>query len=187
VHSGSAFFSSFERTNRIQDTTKRVRVNRQIRISPVRVIGADGSQLGIMEVDTALRMADEAGLDLVEVAPTARPPVVRIMDYGKYKFEMAKQARIAKKKQHIIELKEVKFRPGIGDHDFATKTGHARRFLEEKNKVKVTMMFRGRQVAHPELGAAVLDRVATELSDVGKVETSGRLEGKLMTMILAPK
>jgi translation initiation factor IF-3 len=184
---GPLFFSSFERNNSIQDTTKRVRVNRQIRISPVRVIGADGSQLGIMEVDTALRMADEAGLDLVEVAPTARPPVVRIMDYGKYKFEMAKQARLAKKKQHVIELKEVKFRPGIGDHDFATKTGHARRFLEEKNKVKVTMMFRGRQVAHPELGAAVLDRVATALADVGKVETSGRLEGKLMTMILAPK
>ncbi len=176
----------YEETS-IQDTTKRVRVNRQIRISPVRVIGADSSQLGIMDVDTALRMADEAGLDLVEVAPTARPPVVRIMDYGKYKFEMAKQARIAKKKQHVIELKEVKFRPGIGDHDFMTKTGHARRFLEEKNKVKVTMMFRGRQVAHPELGQAVLDRVAKELADIGKVETTGRLEGKLMTMILAPK
>jgi translation initiation factor IF-3 len=109
------------------------------------------------------------------------------MDYGKYKFEMAKQARQAKKKQHVIELKEVKFRPGIDDHDFDTKTRHARRFLEEKNKVKVTMMFRGRQVAHPELGQAVLDRVATHLSDVGKIESSGRLEGKSMTMILAPK
>lgn len=179
------FFSSEDFS--IQDTTKRVRVNRQIRISPVRVIGADGSQLGIMEVDTALRLADEASLDLVEVAPTARPPVVRIMDYGKYKFEMAKQARQARKKQHVIELKEVKFRPGIDDHDFATKTRHARRFLEEKNKVKVTMMFRGRQVAHPELGQAVLDRVAAVLADVGKVETAGRLEGKLMTMIVAPK
>jgi len=177
----------FQRGRHIQDTTKRVRVNRQIRISPVRVIGADGSQLGIMEVDTALRQAEDAGLDLVEVAPTARPPVVRIMDYGKYKFEMAKQARQAKKKQHVIELKEVKFRPGIGEHDFDTKVGHARRFLEEKNKVKVTMMFRGRQVAHPEIGQAVLERVATSLSDVGKVESSGRLEGKLMTMILAPK
>ncbi len=164
-----------------------MRVNRQIRISPVRVIGADGSQLGIMEVDTALRLADEASLDLVEVAPTARPPVVRIMDYGKYKFEMAKQARQARKKQHVIELKEVKFRPGIDEHDFATKTRHARRFLEEKNKVKVTMMFRGRQVAHPELGQAVLERVAVVLADVGKIETSSRLEGKLMTMIVAPK
>ena len=177
----------FSRGTPIQDTTKRVRVNRQIRISPVRVIGADGSQLGIMEVDTALRQAEDAGLDLVEVAPTARPPVVRIMDYGKYKFEMAKQARQAKKKQHVIELKEVKFRPGIGEHDFDTKVGHARRFLEEKNKVKVTMMFRGRQVAHPEIGQKVLDRVAASLNDVGKVETSGRLEGKLMTMILAPR
>jgi translation initiation factor IF-3 len=171
----------------IQDTTKRVRVNRQIRISPVRVIGSDGSQLGILEVDVALRMAEEQGLDLVEVAATARPPVVRIMDYGKYKFEMAKQARQAKKKQHVIELKEVKYRPGIDDHDFETKTRHARRFLEEKNKVKVTMMFRGRQVAHPELGQAVLDRVATALTDVGKIESSGRLEGKSITMILAPR
>ena len=177
----------FSRGIHIQDTTKRVRVNRQIRISPVRVIGADGSQLGIMEVDTALRQAEDAGLDLVEVAPTARPPVVRIMDYGKYKFEMAKQARQAKKKQHVIELKEVKFRPGIGEHDFDTKVGHARRFLEEKNKVKVTMMFRGRQVAHPELGQAVLERVAQTLTDVGKIESAGRLEGKSMTMILAPK
>ena len=111
-----------------------MRVNRQIRISPVRVIGADGSQLGIMDVDTALRQAEEAGLDLVEVAPTARPPVVRIMDYGKYKFEMAKQARQAKKKQHVIELKEVKYRPGIGEHDFETKTGHARRFLKKRTR-----------------------------------------------------
>ena len=149
---GSRFCFLSQRNFDIQDTTKRVRVNRQIRISPLRVIGADGSQLGILEVDAALRMAGGAGLDLVEVAATARPPVVRIMDYGKFKFEMAKQARVAKKKQHVIHLKEVKYRPGIDDHDFDTKTRHARRFLEEKNKVKVTMMFRGRQVAHPELG-----------------------------------
>ena len=186
-HRRSRFVFHLQEIPPIQDTTKRVRVNRQIRISPVRVIGADGSQLGILEVDVAMRMAEEAGLDLVEVAATARPPVVRIMDYGKYKFEMAKQARVAKKKQHVIELKEVKFRPGIDDHDFETKTRHARRFLEEKNKVKVTMMFRGRQVAHPELGQAVLERVAATLVDVGKIETAGRLEGKSMTMILAPK
>jgi translation initiation factor IF-3 len=168
-------FSLSEATS-IQDTTKRVRVNRMIRISPVRVIGADGSQLGILDVDAALRMAEEAGLDLVEVAATARPPVVRIMDYGKYKFEMAKQARLAKKKQHVID-----------DHDFETKTRHARRFLEEKNKVKVTMMFRGRQVAHPELGQQVLDRVSSQLADIAKIESAGRLEGKSMTMILTPK
>ncbi|MGH7664361.1 MAG: translation initiation factor IF-3 [Gemmatimonadaceae bacterium] len=171
----------------MQDTTKRVRVNKQIRISPIRVIGANGDQLGIMEVDAALSTAEQQGLDLVEVAPMARPPVARIMDYGKYKFEQAKQARIAKKKQHVIQLKEVKYRPGIDQHDFATKTRHARRFLDEKNKVKVTMMFRGRQVAHPELGKDVLDRVAAELADVAKVETEGRLEGKSMTMILTPK
>jgi translation initiation factor IF-3 len=151
------------------------------------VIGADGSQLGIMEVDKALALADEAGLDLVEVAATARPPVVRVMDFGKYKFEMAKQQRLAKKKQHVIELKEVKFRPGIDEHDFVTKTRHARRFLGEGNKVKVTLMFRGRQIAHPELGFAVVQRVATDLADVGKVENAARMEGKSLTMILAPK
>jgi translation initiation factor IF-3 len=116
-----------------------------------------------------------------------RPPVVRIMDYGKYKFEQAKQARQAKKKQHVILLKEVKYRPGIDDHDFDTKTRHARRFLEEGNKVKVTMMFRGRQVAHPELGKAVLDRVADDLAEIGKIEADAKLEGKNMTMIIAPK
>jgi translation initiation factor IF-3 len=172
----------------IQDTTKRPpRVNRQIRISPVRVIAADGAQLGIMEVDVALSQAVEQGLDLVEVAPLARPPVVRIMDYGKYKFEMAKQARQAKKKQHIILLKEVKYRPGIEDHDFETKTRHARRFIEEGNKVKVTLMFRGRQIAHPELGRAVVERVAVALADISKIETEARLEGKALTMILTPK
>jgi translation initiation factor IF-3 len=153
----------------------------------VRVIAPDGSQLGILDVDVALARAQEEGLDLVEVAPMARPPVVRIMDYGKFKFEQAKQARLAKKKQHVILLKEVKYRPGIDDHDFDTKTRHARRFLEEGNKVKVTMMFRGRQVAHPELGKDVLDRVAADLADVGKIETDAKLEGKNMTMILAPK
>ncbi|MCE2900502.1 MAG: translation initiation factor IF-3 [Gemmatimonadetes bacterium] len=162
-------------------------MNRQIRISPVRVIGADGSQLGILEVDVALSMAQDLGLDLVEVAAAARPPVVRIMDYGKFKFEQAKQARLAKKKQHVIHLKEVKYRPGIDDHDFDTKTRHARKFLEDGNKVKVTLMFRGRQIAHPELGRAVVDRVSQELADLAKVESAPTMEGKSMTMILAPK
>ena len=162
-------------------------MNRQIRISPLRVIGADGSQLGILDLETALAQAEAAGLDLVEVAATARPPVVRIMDYGKFKFEQAKMARVAKKKQHVIHLKEVKYRPGIDDHDFDTKTRHARRFLGEGNKVKVTMMFRGRQVAHPELGKIVLDRVCADLADISKIETDAKLEGKNMTLILAPK
>ena len=184
----SAIFLSLARgIPPIQDATKRTRVNRQIRISPLRVIGADGSQLGILDLETALAQAEAAGLDLVEVAATARPPVVRIMDYGKFKFEQAKMARVAKKKQHVIHLKEVKYRPGIDDHDFDTKTRHARRFLGEGNKVKVTMMFRGRQVAHPELGKIVLDRVCADLADIAKIETDAKLEGKNMTLILAPK
>jgi translation initiation factor IF-3 len=143
--------------------------------------------MGILDVETALAAAQEQGLDLVEVAPTARPPVVRIMDYGKFKFEQAKMARVAKKKQHVIHLKEVKYRPGIDDHDFNTKTRHARRFIEEGNKVKVTLMFRGRQIAHPELGREVVDRVAEELTDVAKIESEPKFEGKSMTMILTPK
>jgi translation initiation factor IF-3 len=166
---------------------KRVRVNRQIRISPVRVISETGVQLGVLPVEEALALAEERGLDLVEVAPLARPPVVKIMDYGKFKFEEAKAARAAKKKQHIIQVKEVKFRPGIDDHDFAFKTRHARAFLQEGNKVKVTMMFRGRQMMRPDMGKAVLDRVAEALADVGKIEFEAKLEGRNMTMVIAPK
>ncbi len=164
-----------------------MRVNRQIRISPVRVVTAEGEQLGVLTIEEALAQAGERGLDLVEVAPTARPPVVKIMDYGKYKFEEAKAARAAKKKQHVIHLKEVKYRPGIDDHDFDFKTRHAREFLGEGNKVKVTLMFRGRQMAHPELGRAVLVRVATALADVGKIEQEAKLDGRNMIMVLAPK
>lgn len=166
---------------------RRVRVNRMIRISPVRVITDTGEQLGVLPIEEALSAAAERGLDLVEVAPTARPPVVKIMDYGKYKFEQAKAARAAKKKQHIIHLKEVKFRPGIDEHDFAFKTRHAREFLQEGNKVKVTMMYRGRQMAHIELGREVLDRVAVELKDISKIEQDPKLEGRNMSMVLGPK
>jgi translation initiation factor IF-3 len=158
-----------------------------IRISPVRVISDSGEQLGVLTIEEALAAAEERGLDLVEVAPTARPPVVKIMDYGKYKFEEAKAARAAKKKQHVIDIKEVKFRPGIDDHDFDFKTRHMREFLSEGNKVKVTMMFRGRQMARIDLGKAVLDRVAAALADIGKIEFDARLEGKNMTMVIAPK
>ncbi len=169
------------------DDKQRVRVNHQIRISPVRLIGADGEQVGIVPVEDALRAAQDRQLDLVEVAPMARPPVVKIMNYGKYKFEQAKAARAAKKKQHIIHLKEVKYRPGISQYDFDFKTRHARQFLEEGNKVKVTMMFRGRQVTHPELGREVLERVFDELKDIAKIEADPNLEGRNMTMVLAPK
>ncbi len=169
------------------DTKNRLRVNRMIRISPVRVIAPDGEQLGILTLEEAFAAADARTLDLVEVAPLARPPVCRIMDFGKFKFEQAKAARAAKKKQRSIELKEIKYRPGIDDHDFDFKTRHAREFLVEGNKVKVTMMFRGRQMAHPELGRDVLDRVAETLADVGKIEQEAKLEGKNMTMLLTPK
>ncbi len=141
----------------------------------------------MVSVDEARAAANEAGLDLVEVAATARPPVVRIMDYGKYRFEQAKAARAAKKKQHVIHIKEVKYRPGISTHDFEFKTRHAREFLTEGNKVKLTMMFRGRQVTHPELGRDVLNRVYDEVKDIAKIEAHPKLEGRNMTMVLAPK
>jgi translation initiation factor IF-3 len=184
-----SFFGLVERVHPLSsfDRERRVRVNRQIRISPVRVVTAEGEQLGVLPVEEALAAAAERGLDLVEVAPLARPPVVKIMDYGKYKFEEAKAARAAKKKQHVIEIKEVKFRPGIDDHDFDFKTRHMREFLTGGDKVKVTMMFRGRQMAHPELGKAVLDRVAGALGDVGKIEQEAKLDGRNMIMVLAPK
>ena len=166
---------------------RRVRINRQIRISPLRVIGPGGEQLGVLPVEEALAAAQERGLDLVEVAPMARPPVVKIMDYGKFKFEEAKAARAAKKKQHVIHLKEIKVRPGIEEHDFEFKSRHAREFLADGNKVKVTMMYRGRQIAHLELGKAVLDRFATGLADVGKIEQDAKLEGRNMVMVMGPK
>jgi translation initiation factor IF-3 len=165
---------------------EKLRVNRQIRISPVRVINPDGEQAGIIPIEQAMAMAEEQGLDLVEVAPMARPPVCRIMDYGKFKYEEQRQAREARKRQHHVQIKEVKMRPGIEDHDFEFKTRHARRFLEEGNKVKLTMMFRGRQMAHPEFGRQVLDRVSTLLQDVSKVEQHPQLEGRSMVMVLAP-
>jgi len=165
---------------------ERSRVNEQIRISPVRLIQDDGEQIGIVSMDEARERAAERGMDLVEVAPEARPPVVKMMDYGKYKYEAARAARESRKKQHVIQVKEVKFRPGIEDHDYKFKLRHARRFLEEGNKVKLTMMFRGRQVTHPEIGREVLIQVAGDLEDLGKLETSPSMEGRLMSMIVAP-
>ncbi|HEX8275355.1 MAG TPA: translation initiation factor IF-3 [Longimicrobiaceae bacterium] len=165
---------------------EKTRVNRQIRISPVRVIATDGEQLGILPIERALEIAEEQGLDLVEVAPLARPPVCRIMDYGKFKYEEQRKAREARKKQHHVQIKEVKMRPGIEDHDFDFKTKHARRFLEEGNKVKLTMMFRGRQMAHPEHGRQVLDKVSGMLADIAKIEMHPQMEGRSMTMVLTP-
>ncbi|HIF20677.1 MAG TPA: translation initiation factor IF-3 [Gemmatimonadetes bacterium] len=164
----------------------RVRVNDQIRISPVRLIQDDGEQIGIVSIDEARERANDRGMDLVEVAAEARPPVVKMMDYGKYKYEAARAAREARKKQHTIKVKEVKFRPGIEDHDYEFKVGHARRFLEEGNKVKLTMMFRGRQVTHPEIGLQVLSRVMEDLGELGKVESQPNMEGRVMSMVVAP-
>ena len=150
------------------------------------MIDDEGGQVGIVSIEEARELADDRGLDLVEVAPEARPPVVKLMDYGKYRYEAQRAAREAKKKQHHVQVKEVKFRPGIEDHDYQFKTRHARRFLEEGNKVKLTMMFRGRQVTHPELGRDVLLRVTEDLKEVGKVEIRPSFEGRVMSMVLAP-
>jgi translation initiation factor IF-3 len=165
---------------------QRVRINEQIRISPIRLIDAEGGQVGIVSLDDARSRALESGLDLVEVAPDARPPVCRLMDYGKFKYEEARRAREARKKQHTMHVKEVKYRPGIEEHDYEFKTRHVRRFLEDGDKVKVTMMFRGRQLSHPEIGLDVLERVLGDVEDVGKIESQPVREGRTMTMVLAP-
>lgn len=162
------------------------RVNDRIRISPIRLIDEDGEQLGIVATDEARRLATDRGLDLVEVAPNARPPVCRLMDYGKYKYEQARKAREAKKKQHVIHVKEVKLRPKIETHDIEFKLRHARRFLEDGDKVKFTLMFRGREVTHPELGVRLLNQVKDELTDVANVESDISHEGRTMTMMMAP-
>ncbi|UCC73253.1 MAG: translation initiation factor IF-3 [Gemmatimonadota bacterium] len=162
-------------------------MNDQIRISPVRLVDVEGEQIGIVSIEEARAAAAERGLDLVEVAAAARPPVVRIMDYGKYKYEQARKARESRKKQHQVKVKEIKLRPKIEDHDLNFKAGHARRFLGEGNKVKLTMRFRGREMTHSELGAQVLEEFAAALSDVGQVEEAAKMEGRNMTMVLAPK
>ena len=184
---GTAFSVSSTGARPIQDSTKRPpRVNRQIRISPVRVIGADGSQLGIMEVDVALAQAVEQGLDLVEVAAAARPPVVRIMDFGKFKYQEAKRLHEAKLKQKVIQVKEVKFRPGTDDGDYGVKLRNLIRFLEDGDKTKITLRFRGREMAHQEIGVKMLDRLKIDLEPYGQVEQFPKMEGRQMVMVLAP-
>ena len=162
------------------------RYNERIRAREVRVIGPDGAQLGIKTVPDALALAREIDLDLVEVAPLASPPVCRIMDYGKFRYEESQRAREARKKTAHVSVKEVKFRPKIGKGDFDTKVRHVQGFLAEGHKVKVSLQFRGREMAHPELGSKILDEVIEQISSVGKVETQARLEGRSMTMVLVP-
>jgi len=153
----------------------------------VRFVGAEGEQLGVIPVKQALKIAAEKGLDLVEVAPTARPPVCKIMDYGKYRFEQSKREKEAKKNQKIITIKEVKLRPNIEDHDFMTKAKNAEKFLSNGDKVKVTIMFRGREITHPDLGRQLCNKMAETMEPVATVEKAPKVEGKNMTMILTPK
>jgi translation initiation factor IF-3 len=152
----------------------------------VRLIGEDGEQIGLMKIDDALRYAAERDLDLVEVAPEAKPPVCRVLDYSKYKYEQAQKQKAARKHQQQITIREIKFRPKIAQHDYDTKKGHVERFLRHKDKVKVTIMFRGREVTHPERGVAILDRLADELAEFAIVEQRPLQDGRNMTMMLGP-
>ncbi len=152
----------------------------------VRLIGADGSQVGIVETDEARRIARDADLDLVEVAPESRPPVCKILDYSKYKYEQEQKAKQARKHQQQVNVREIKLRPKIADHDYETKKGHVARFLNKKDKVKVTIMFRGREQAHPERGRALLDRLYEDLDEIAVIEQAPQREGRNMHMVLAP-
>lgn len=164
-----------------------MRINEEIRAREVRVIGSDGEQLGIMSGREAQQLAYEKHLDLVEIAPTAKPPVCRIMDYGKYRYEQQKREKESRKKQKTFDIKEVKLRPGIEEHDFNVKFKNAVRFLDDGDKVKVTIMFRGRELSHPELGEVLLNKMAAQLKEMAVVERQPKLEGKNMIMIVAPK
>ncbi len=164
-----------------------MRINEEIRAREVRLTSATNEPLGIVQLRDALQMAAEQNLDLVEVAPTAKPPVCRIMDFGKFKYEQQKREKEVKKKQKIVTVKEVKLRPNIEDHDFEVKFKNAQRFLQDGDKVKVTIMFRGRELSHPELGRKVLDKMAIQIKDIANIERGAKLEGKNMIMILAPK
>ncbi len=162
------------------------RINERIGVREVRVVGEDGEQLGVLPTRDALTRARELGLDLVEVAPNSRPPVCRIMDYGKYKYEQSKKARQARKRQHHVVVKEIKMRPKIETHDYDFKKKHIVEFLEHGDKVKVTLMFRGREMAHTDLGRKLLDQLSSELTDLAKVEAPPKQEGRNMTMLLTP-
>jgi translation initiation factor IF-3 len=173
----------FDRRLPERDTT---RINERIRVPEVRLIDETGQQVGVMRTDEALRYAQQKDLDLVEVAPEARPPVCRVLDYSKYKYEQAQKQKAARKHQQQINVREIKFRPKIAEHDYATKKGHVERFLRHKDKVKVTIMFRGREVTHPERGVMILDRLAEDLGELAIVEQRPIQDGRNMTMMLGP-
>ncbi len=163
------------------------RVNEQIDIPSVRLIDAEGNQVGVVSTEDAREIAFEAGLDLVEIAPNSDPPVCKVLDYGKYKYEAQKKKNEARKKQKVIEVKEIKMRPGIDEHDYQVKMRNVRRFLDSGDKVKMTIRFRGREMAHQELGLKVLHRVRDEVEELAKVELHPRLEGRQMIMVIAPR
>jgi translation initiation factor IF-3 len=163
------------------------RINDAIRVREVRLIDENGDNVGVVARQDAMDRAVNAGLDLVEISPDAEPPVCKIMDYGKFKFEQQKKAAEARKKQKIVEIKEIKMRPAIDDHDYDVKMRAIKRFFDEGDKVKVTLRFRGREMAHQELGMAVLQRVKAELESIAKVESEPRMEGRQMVMVLAPR
>ncbi|MEW5880942.1 MAG: translation initiation factor IF-3 [Pseudomonadota bacterium] len=163
------------------------RINREITAPEVRLVGVDGEPLGIVKLAEALRLAEEKDVDLVEIAPNAVPPVCRLMDYGKFKYQEQKKAHEARLKQKVIEVKEIKFRPATDDHDYQTKVRKLQEFLQEGDKAKVTMRFRGREMAHQELGLKLLERVRNDLEAISQVEAMPKLEGRQMVMVLAPK
>ena len=166
---------------------KRLRVNEQIRISEIRVVGAAGEQLEVMSPQEALVKAREAGLDLVEVAPTSRPPVCRIMDYSKYKYDQDKKKKEARKRQHIVKIKEIRYKTRIEEHDYQTKLSHIKEFMAKGSKVKVSLRFRGRELAHQEIGGALLNRIINDVSSIGEPEKSPSREGRFLNMVLIPK
>ena len=162
------------------------RINERIRVAEVRLIDEDGSQIGVIKTDDALSMARDRDLDLVEVAPDSRPPVARLLDYSKYKYEQEQKAKAARKHQQQVNVREIKLRPKIADHDYETKRGHVERFLRQQDKVKVTIMFRGREQAHPERGRALLDRLYEDIGELATIEQAPQQEGRNMHMMLAP-
>ncbi len=162
------------------------RINERIRVSEVRLVDEDGSQIGVTKTDDALRMAQERDLDLVEVAANSNPPVARLLDYSKYKYEQEQKAKAARKHQQQVNVREIKLRPKIADHDYETKRGHVERFLRQQDKVKVTIMFRGREQAHPERGRALLDRLYEDIGELATIEQAPQQEGRNMHMMLAP-
>lgn len=163
-----------------------MRVNQQIRVPKVRVISADGEQVGILSTREAMSLASEKGLDLVEIVPTANPPVCKIIDYGKYRYDQTKKDKESKKASHQVKVKEVKVKPNINEHDLEVKLRRAREFLSKGNKVKITLMFRGRERARPELGYRLLERMRDEMEDVAQVEAEPKIMGRFLTMVVAP-